>query len=217
MTAEHSVWNPKAGYDEWRLAESNLRAFYKHGAAFASEGYRHRWDRLANQPSDGEGPDLFNLMDREVEGLLPSNFDRLLGNLCVPDAVTLYEVYLERRWKIHGRQVGVPHVGVRSPNWPQLEAACRVVGIEPRPEEVKVVIAMRDLLTHRRGELSTDAQRERYDTTAYGLPDFWIELPAERVEAVMSALRSVVESADRVAFPFAWGATVDDETRKRLV
>ena len=223
MGKEPIVWNPSTGratraFDDWHLGERSLRAFYRLGRAFASEGYERRWDRLASEPSDGEGPDLLELMDREVDGFTDIDFSWLLGNLCVRDGVTLYEVYLEKLIEeIYSRQIAKPLVRDRSPSWQQLAAACKVVGVDAVPQPVRDVIALRDLLTHRRGELRTEAHRRRYDTHAWGLPDVSIELPPAAVHGCLDALGAAVEEADRVGFPLAWGSVRSETWRNSLL
>jgi hypothetical protein len=206
------TWNERAGrvtqaFDEWRLADRDIRSFQRLGRAFADEGYQSRWDAIAHQPSDGEGPDMFDLMDRETDGLTDIDFNWLLGNLCVRDGVTVYETYLEKGLEeVYQRQLGAYSVADRSPDARLLDRAYRVVlAIEPRPDPVREAIKLRDLLTHRRGELRTKALRERYDTEEYGLPDIKVSLPPDQVIGVLDDLAKSVRVVDLVLYRYAWG------------
>jgi hypothetical protein len=100
-------WDPPAGrctraYAEWQLGDREVRAFLKLGLRHSADGYEATWRRLSREPSDGEGPDLFDLMDQELDGLTSIQFDWLLVNMTLRDGVTLYELYLEmssRKWR----------------------------------------------------------------------------------------------------------------------
>lgn len=219
-----SSWDADAGlvtraFDDWRLAERELRAFLRVGLEFSAEGYGARWERLSRQPSDGEGPELIDLMDAEVEGLSSLQFDWLLMNLVVCDGVTLYEVYLEKALHEVGSRVGATVVGEKAPFRSQIKAIYPAAfGENPAPDDVKAVMALRDLLTHRRGELCTDALRDRYDTAEYDLPDLSVRLTPEIVTDHLDTLSTSVDRIERVLFPLAWGReSLAQDIRDRLI
>ncbi len=62
-------------FDEWRLEERYLREFLRLGLRFADEGYQRLWDDIAARPSDGEGPDQIDLMDRATGGFTDWQYD----------------------------------------------------------------------------------------------------------------------------------------------
>src|SRR5664280_1840450 len=115
-------WSLDAGrvtraYDDWHLSEQELRAFLRLASAFSEEGYAARWTRILHHPGS-EDADILDLMDRDVDGLIPHQFEWLLGNFCVRDGTTLYEVYLEKALEeVAGFQVGTLPVGEHSPFW----------------------------------------------------------------------------------------------------
>jgi hypothetical protein len=134
-------------------------------------------------------------------------FDWLLMNLVVRDGVTLYEVYLEAvlhevvTHRVHGTTIGET-----SPQWRQLTAVFKQsFGTDIEPAEAKKVIALRHLLTHRRGELRTDALRKEYDTKEYDFPDVAVPLKPDEVFAHLDALAAAVGRVDRVMYPYARG------------
>jgi hypothetical protein len=157
-------------------------------------------------------------MDAEVDGLSPRQFDWLLMNIVVRDGVTLYEVYLEKALHEVADTVGLTVVGEKSPRRRQIKNVyVDVFAEDPAPDDVEAVIALRDLLTHRRGELRTEVLRERYDTAEFDLPDISGRLESGTVIEHLDTLAESVERIDRVMFPLAWGAALPSDMRTRLI
>jgi hypothetical protein len=222
---DQTTWNAESkrvsrAYDDWRLAEQGLRAFLRVGLEFAEEGYDSRWQRLSAMPSDGEGPELIDLMDNEVDGLTQIDYDWLLLNLVLRDGATLYEVYLEKvlhevvSMKVHGTTFGE-----KSPIWPQIRKVYKeAFGLPVDPPDVKAVVDLRNLLTHRRGELLTETLRAQYDTNRDGLPDVWVDLKADGVTNHLDTLAAQVDRIDAVMYPIAWGeAPVEHDLHDMLL
>jgi hypothetical protein len=205
-------------YDDWRFGDRELRAFLRVGLELSAEGYEARWNRLSQEPSDGEGPELIDLMEAEVDGLSSLQFDWLLMNIVIRDGVTLYEVFLEKALYEVAELVGVTVVGERSPSWRQIKGAyAGVFRVDPAPKAVERVIALRDLLTHRRGELRTKALQERYDTAEYGFPDLSVRLKPNDVVRHLDTLAKSVARIDQVIFPPASGNGLAPDARERLI
>ena len=218
-------WNPGAGlvtraYDDWHLAEKGLRAFLRLGQEFSEEGYESRWERIAKSPGSENGPEIEDLFYDETSGLTSIEFDWLLMNLVVRDGVTLYEVYLETvlhevvSYRVHGTTIGET-----SPQWKQMTSVFkRTFETDIEPPAVKKVLALRHLLTHRRGELRTEALRKQYDTKEYDFPDISVRLKPDEIFGHLDALAGVVEEVDRIMFPYAWGhAPVPHEMHDALL
>lgn len=196
-------------FDDWRLEEGYLRAYLRLGTDFASEGYRRRWDDGAHQPSDGEGPDMFDLMDEAVGGLTPYQYEQIHLSSALRDGVTIFEMYFEKAFA----EVLQEHVSKRvtlpehSPRWDRLRKAWwTLVAVEIESSAVADVRDRRHWLTHQRGELRTHAQRGRYDTREFGLPDEALRLTLEDVIADLEALASVIRDADVEAHARSWGS-----------
>lgn len=211
-TSGMAAWHPGSGlvtraFDDWQMAERGLRAFLRLGREFSDEGYESRWDRLSKLASDGEGPELEDLFYDETGGLTSIEFDWLLMNLVVRDGVTLYEVYLETvLHEVVAHRVHGTNVGEASPQWRQMTTVFkRAFGVDIEPSEVREVIALRHLLTHRRGELRTDALRKQYDTKEHDFPDIAVRLEPDEVFGHLGKVAAAVERVDRVMFPYAWG------------
>lgn len=93
-----------------------------------------------------------------------------------------------------------------SPKWWQLDEIGEAFGAHLRPHDVSDVIDLRDLLTHRRGELATKELADRYDTREYDFPDGWVCLPVDSVMQHLDTLAAAVERVDKVMYPWAWGS-----------
>ncbi len=216
-------WSLDAGrvtraYDDWHLSEQELRAFLRLASAFSEEGYAARWTRIQHHPGS-EDADILDLMDREVDGLIPHQFEWLLGNFCVRDGTTLYEVYLEKALEeVAGFQVGTLPVGEHSPFWREFRDVFHdVFDLDPSPGDVSDVIDLRDLLTHRRGELRTEEAQNRYQTHELEFPDYAVRLTRTRVAECLDSLAASVERIDRVMYGHSWGhQPLTDEQKRRL-
>jgi hypothetical protein len=194
-------------FDEWRLAERELLAFLRLGLKLSKEGFDRLWDEIGRMPASEDGPERIDLFDVATDGLSPLQFDWLLMNLVVRDAVTLYEVYLEKALhEVAEYRVGATVVGERSPDWNNLRPIYRgIFKKDPEPVDVHAVIRLRNLLTHRRGELRTDSLRAEYDTKEYGFPDIWIRLEPETVVRHLDTLAASVARIDDTMHGLAWG------------
>lgn len=134
--------------------------------------------------------------------------------------MTLYEVYLEKvlyetvSFRFHGVEFRE-----KSPNWNQLRKVFNeAFGVTVDPSNVRDVIDLRDLLTHRRGELVTEALRDRYDTKQYDFPDVWVRLEPEPVIEHLDTLAGAAAVVDEVMWPIAWGkAPISHEMHDALL
>jgi hypothetical protein len=225
LGAKSKTWNPGSGlvtraYDDWHMAEKGLRSFLRLGREFSEEGYQSRWDRIAKSPGDENGPEVEDLFYDETGGLTSIEFDWLLMNLVVRDGVTLYEVYLETvLHEVVAHRVHGTIVGETSPQWRKLTAVFKqAFGMDIESSQVKEAIALRHLLTHRRGELRTDAMRKQHDKKKHDFPDIAVRLEPDEIFGHLDALADAVEKVDRVMFPFAWGdAPVPHEMHDELL
>ena len=66
------------------------------------------------------------------------------------------------------------------------------------------MIALRDLLTHRRGELRTDQVRALYNIHEFDFPDLAVSLSRPQVSECLEVLSGSIERVDRVIYRYAW-------------
>jgi len=185
------------------------------GLDIASDGYERRWNDVARQPSDGEGPDVFDLMDEAVGGLTLHQYEQIHLSSTLRDGVTIFEMYFEKSFaEVLERQVGKrTTLPERSPQWDRLRDAWRtLVGFDIETSQVAEIRDRRHWLTHQRGQLRTDAQREKYDTLESGLPDDALRLTEAAVVADLEDLAEVIREADVPAHSRSWGSTMVSAT-----
>jgi hypothetical protein len=168
------------------------------------ERYEQVWKQLSEQPGSEDGPELPDMFNSAVDGLEPVDYHWMLQAAVVRDAVSAFEVYLEKAgaevlhrrgctWKV---RLGC------SPPWPDVvDFFSRQLGVELETDRVKHVRALRHTLTHRRGELRTPEQRERFGQNRDSdFPSYRAELS---VQTVMTALDDLADCARQVD-PVVW-------------
>jgi hypothetical protein len=123
----------------------------------------------------------------------------------IKDAVTNFEVYLEHAadeiLSHHGKQFAERK---RSASWDRLVAFYKLFDVDAAPAAVTDVRTLRHLLTHRRGELRTEEQRQSFGSDEPFM-DSVAHLDPEGVERRMDSLAEVVRLVDPVAYDHSWG------------
>jgi hypothetical protein len=214
------TWNPKAhrvsrAYSEWCLVDHDQRAFLRLGLRFASETYDRIWEETGNEPGDPDGPELPDVFDSKIEGLWPLDYEWMHMAGVLRDAVTAFEVYIEKaREEVlqhHGNAQGAPE---RAPRWEKLKDFFkRHLGVNIEPPGVCDVRNLRHLLTHRRGELRTAKLRAQFGATTDGLPPIAVELSEEKVNDAMNVLTQAIATIDACVYAHSWGGKRIDELR----
>lgn len=206
-------WNDNEGtvsraFDDWKLVHQDIRAFMRLGLRFSTEAYDAIWERISHEPAEDDSSDIPELFHREVEGLWQNDFKWMLLAAVVKDAVSAFEVYLER-----GADEVLEHHGLafvrRNPEsalyWRELVAFYNdYLGILIETDEVKPIRNLRHFLTHKRGELRTDALREKFQTPE----DEWAlnaTLRDSDVERHLDTLAGEVRRIDPKVYQFSWG------------
>lgn len=194
--------NSTRAYDEWRWTDRDQRAFLTLGLKFTREAYQRLWDQIGEEPSDGS-EDWDEVFDQRVGGLWPHDYEWLHLAAVVRDAVTSFEVYLDKTCLdvllAHGAE---PSKDLR---WRDMKQIFEALGVNIETGPVKRIRTIRHVLTHRRGELRTEQQRQQYalDPTET-IPSFVIELNDESVIAMLDELADAVRRIDAVATRFTW-------------
>jgi hypothetical protein len=122
---------------------------------------QYRDDERVDQDSEPEHP--YEIALASMSGLVSSDFAWMLFAAAVRDAVTAFEVYLHKGINevlgFAGYKAGEGDI----PTWGDLrELYKNVLEVDIDIEAVKRIRDLRHLLTHQRGELRTQEQRQRY-------------------------------------------------------
>lgn len=196
-------------YDEWVFVEKDQRRFLHQTLAMATQRYDAVWEQVKHEPAWDGGPDAIDVFYERIGGLMPHDFEWMALAAVLRDAVTAYEVYLGKAIDEVLQRHGRPREKQdRTPGWPELEQWCRVLGLTPRPSVVHETVSLRDILTHKRGELRTDRDRERFANTDEPFASSLAHLTEEAVFAHMDGLGANVRELDPVMWAYSWGRHV---------
>src|SRR5207244_1987090 len=143
-------------------------------------------DQLGREPGDGES-ELVDVFDDRVDGLWPHDYDWMHLAGIVRDAVTSFEVYLDKACRVILLAHGVEPV--RDPGWRDLKDIFRAVDVGIETVTVRHIREMRHFLTHRRGELRTGQQREKFAASVdSAIPGYVVEVSGELVVEILDQL-----------------------------
>lgn len=192
---------------EWTDTDAQLRAVMRLTHKWVDPAFDELWDEIGQRPGDADGPDQADLFYDETGGLWPADYNWLLHSLLVRDAVSAFEVYLEKaadevlRW--HHLKWQRPEE--RSPEWKDLVKFYRdQLAVEVASQRIREIRRMRHILTHQRGELRTRELRKQFGGRDSLLHDL-IRLSEDDVTAILNDLASVVHSTDAVAIEYVDG------------
>ncbi|WP_431933697.1 hypothetical protein [Nonomuraea jabiensis] len=230
-------WNPEKGlasrsFDEWRAVERDIRTYLRLSLGWSERGYEELWSQAESEltaifdPYVHSGDEHVGFFDDKVEGLWPSDYQWILHASVVKEAVSAFEVYLEK-----GMDEALHRVGLDltrkpnrpSPDWKILVAIHKAFGSDVETERVKHIRALRHMLVHQRGELRTAEMRDRFAEGPRAYPfthretgepvtveaDYvgaQVQLQPATVEAVLNDLAAVVHETDRRVWHIAWNA-----------
>lgn len=207
-----SAWDEGRGrnsraFHEWRLVEQDIRTFLRLGVAFATAEYDRLWSESGEEPYIEEGPDHLESFEAKVDGLHEHDYCWMHRASVVRDAVTCFEVYLEKaREEVldhHGQEIPV---ALRSPTWRRLVDFLLLLGIKVETAAVVNARDLRHFLTHRRGELRSEELRTKFQAeTSDGFPAWTVELTDDRVLTVLDDLASTVIAIDPGIYAHTWG------------
>jgi hypothetical protein len=205
-------WNEQAGsvsraFDDWTLADRDIRGFLKVSNQFAQKEYHRIWDELANSPGDPDGPELPDLFNDAVGGLWPSDHEWMLLSSVVKDGVTAFEVYLEKAANEVRRVHGLADLEGRRGflTWGDLRTFFKDhLDLSIDTAEVERIRKLRHLLTHSRGELRTEAERKAFSDPSEVFPSRQAKLSQEQVVGMLDSLGEAVRQVDPTVWRFAW-------------
>lgn len=193
-------------FGDWRWVDVDQRAFLALGLRFAAEAYERIWEEAGSEPGDPDGPEQIDVFEERVEGLHEQDYRWMHCCGVLRDAVSNFEVYLEKaREEVLRAQGHAVEIGERSPWWRELSEFFERIGTPIETEEVEGVRRLRDFLVHRRGELRTAEQRAEFAPAAEAFGPLNAEVDAEKVVEVMETLGDAVRRIDASVYRYAWG------------
>jgi hypothetical protein len=199
-------WDERQGrvsqaFSDWHMIDRDQRAFLAFGLRTARETYDRLWDEAGREPGDPDGPELVDVFDDRIDGLWPDDYEWMFLAAVVRDAVTNFEVYVEKAsaevLAAHGAAIN------GAPWWRELKKLFATLGVQIEAGSVRQVRELRHFLTHQRGQLRTEAQRKRFAPDPDGLPPIVVELTDKSVLDIVDQLGRSVRSID----PAVWEHT----------
>jgi hypothetical protein len=205
-TERHLHARGSRAFADWFFVEADQRAFMHLGLEFSRAAYERIWREAGEEPWHDGDPEQLEVFEDRVRGLHERDFEWMLLGATVREAVTGFEVYLEKAREEVLRRQGL-HVEVpeRSPSWGSLTKFFASIDAKVDDPEVESVRDLRHFLTHRRGELRTEAQRLDFAPEAGLFDTALAELSESRVIAAMDTLAAVVIAVDERVHLFTWG------------
>lgn len=192
-------------WDEWFFIDRDQRQYLEFTLSLAAERYDAEWARAQREPGYADGPDVFDVFYSRVGGLLPIDHEWMTLAAVLRDAMTAYEVYVSKAidevLSAHGLQRKNTE---RTPGWAEMARTCKILGLKPNPEPVKQIIELRDILTHRRGELRTQSDRDRFGEGSESFGRL-AHLTRESVLGYLDQLGAMTRLLDPVLWAYSWG------------
>lgn len=204
-------------FDKWLLVDRDQRAFMSVGLTAGAKALDALWAQAEDECRYSEEGDAHVSRYHDLaQGLWPQDYEWFLLTSVLRDAVSAYEVYLENAMERVLESHGLGRTKAdRAPSWwEHLDFFKKVMGVDPKPSEVERIVNLRNLLTHRRGELRTKADREEFgrnadnDPDVGGLdffPDRVVSMTPARTTAYLDTLGSAVRSVDPVVWAHSYG------------
>ncbi|MGW6925198.1 hypothetical protein ACWGA9_28685 [Streptomyces sp. NPDC054950] len=232
------TWNEDSGtvsraFDDWKWNDRENRAFLRLSAQWSDNAYRQTWDDAQESfaarfdPDRHYGDEHVDMFDDAVDGLWPTAYAWITEASVVKNAVTAFEVYLEKALQeAVGKTIspdGQKHTvrlvtpqHLESPTWATLVTAHKILGTTVNTDEVKWARELRHLLTHQNGELRTedaltqfrdlDAERDK-DEIDRAYVGGKVSLGVARVLKILDSLAEVTRAADAPVWALCWGRT----------
>jgi hypothetical protein len=95
-------------FDDWKLIEGDQRAFLRLALEFATAEYDRLWKEAGEEPYWDDSPEQIDSFEAKVSNLHQHDFDWMLLSGVLRDAVTSFEVYLEKAREEVLRHQGQP-------------------------------------------------------------------------------------------------------------
>lgn len=219
-----STWDEAKGqvtqaFDEWRLYDMDLRSFLRVSLLVAEESFDRWWHEILSQPGDPD-VDAIDLWEKRTQGIHMHDYSWMLLSGGLVNAVTAFEVYLEKVREEVLRHRGYSHrerTDRRALTWWEstefvaeaLDVGLRVTEEHPKPQDLNDVRDLRHIIVHKRGELRTEDDRERFDPDRERWLREAVQLDLAQTLERMDVLAKYARVVDAAAYGATWG---DDAT-----
>lgn len=210
-------WDEDAGqvtraFDEWRMTDHDIRAFLRFSLRIAGDAYEGALDSIDDNVA-AAGNDYYSLPDLyedETDGLWPHDFEWMLLSGALKDAVTAFDVYLEKAMEEVLSRHGFTarsYTDEKSLSWDEAtDFYKRVLGIYLKGDQALANVRdLRHILTHKRGDLRTDTDRKRFGIDEEGWTGSNVELTHASTLSHMNVLGDHVRRVDPAAYSASWG------------
>ncbi|MGN2642426.1 hypothetical protein ACTD5D_40890 [Nocardia takedensis] len=193
----------------WKQSNSEVAAFVRLSDMWSSAGFEGRYREIGQRLAHDDSRDQIDLFYDEL-GIMPHDYAWILRSAAIKELVTAFEVYLDSvgtemlaqqgyQWKIGN--------GLESVNWARMRDFYRdCLAVEVETVEVKKTRRLRNILTHQRGELRTDEQREEFGSEDYSTPADVAHLDSERISRATADLATVVHAVDKAVLACVVGS-----------
>lgn len=218
-----SGWDQEHGtvsraFDDWRLVEADIRAFWTLTTRWVQAAHSEAWASAESKARDIFDPErhdtdlAWDMYLGKVNQLPVDDHLWMVNSATIRDAVTAFEVYLEKS----ACEVVAPYgfafttVGEQeSPSWYNLKVVHQHFRNNVDTHPVRGARNLRHLLTHQRGELRTAARRGEFAGEVLDdlkLGPFEVPLPSERVNQLLDDLAVAVRGYDANIWGIAYGS-----------
>ena len=187
-------------FDEWKLTERDIRSY----VSSVLGALRPHWERLwqeAGESTSHPDVDQVDVFYDRAGGIMPNDTEWMVLTGAFKDAVTAFEVYLEKAAREVSRRTGLPLKD--RPAWKELKAFYMSFGHDIEPSTVADIRELRHILTHQRGELRTKDLRAKFGAGQTFL-DRIADDDEQQLETAMDQLADAVRAADQVMYPIVW-------------
>ncbi len=195
------MWATTRAFGEWRAIDRDLRVFLDLTSKVMDQRFDALWTEIGERPGDPDGPEMIDIFDQEVQ-IQPIDYHWILGAAVVRDAVTAFEVYLEKVGAELGHTWNV--AAHKSPFWDTVvKYFATELGLDVEPARVKEIRRLRHILAHQRGELRTAELRKKfgaYPDTAWA--GHQAELSPEMVTQILDDLGTVARQVDSTVWAY---------------
>lgn len=230
-------WDERRGqvsrsFDEWKGVDDDIRAYLTLGHRWTSASYERTWEEAQQEFAEQFDPDRHDpeghvdVFDDKVFGLWQKTFLWMFRTGALRDAVTAFEVYLEKSarevldgYHFEDSEGGIYKLemvtsrGHLSPSWLTLVKVHLVLGSSIETRQVQYIRSLRHLLAHQRGQLRSEEQRSQYERESDA--EDWLvgdarvggDLPLrqERVTDMLNDLAVVVRDCDQAVWAHTYG------------